>query len=180
MRKQLSVIIPQYSETADMIESTLMSIKHQVGYDLNKIELILVNDCGPIKLDSKGLSHMRLPFDISFETTEVNSGPGVTRQKGIDLAEGEWIVCIDADDIFSPDAFASFQYALDKNRNLKWINFSGKVVGLENQRAVIQDHRSELVWSFGHFINTDWLRKKRVRYHPEIRSNEEQVFFQAL
>jgi len=63
---------------------------------------------------------------------------------------------------------------------LKWINFSGKVVGLENQRAVIQDHRSELIWSFGHFINTDWLRKKKVKYHPEIRSNEEQVFFQAL
>ena len=180
MRKQLTVVIPQYSETPDMIESTLMSVKHQVGYDLNKIELIIVNDCGPSELSSKNLSHMRLPFDVKFEKTPVNSGPGVSRQHGIDMAEGEWVVCIDADDMFAPDAFASFQFALDQNPNLKWINFSGKVVGLENQRAVIQDHRSELVWSFGHFINTDWLRRKKVRYHSEIRSNEEQVFFQAL
>lgn len=180
MRKQLTVVIPQYSETPDMIESTLMSIKHQVGYDLNKIELIIVNDCGPSELTPKTLSHMRLQFDVKFEKTSVNSGPGVARQKGIDVAEGEWVVSIDADDIFAPDAFASFQFALDQNPNLKWINFSGKVVGLDNQRAVIQDHRSELVWSFGHFINTDWLRKKKVKYHPEIRSNEEQVFFQAL
>ena len=89
-------------------------------------------------------------------------------------------MCIDADDIFTPDAFASFQLAIDQNPHLRWINFSGKVVRLENQRAIIQDHKSELVWSFGHFINTDWLRKKKVKYHPEIRSNEEQVFFQAL
>lgn len=180
MRKQLTVVIPHYSETPDMIESTLMSIKHQVGYDLNKIEVVLVDDCGPVELTKENLSHMRLPFDMTFLKTEKNSGPGWTRQIGLNSSEGEWVVCIDADDIFSPDAFASFQFALDQNPNLKWINFSGKVVGLENQRAVIQDHRSELIWSFGHFINTDWLRKKKVKYHPEIRSNEEQVFFQAL
>jgi glycosyltransferase involved in cell wall biosynthesis len=180
MRKQLTVVTPHYSETADMMESMLMSIKHQVGYDLNKIELILVDDCGPTKVAIEDISYMKLPFTVRFEKTTVNAGPGVARQKGIDNAEGEWVVCIDADDIFSPDAFASFQFALDQNQNLKWINFSGKVVGLDNQRAIIQDHRSELVWSFGHFLNTDWLRKKKVKYHPEIRSNEEQVFFQAL
>lgn len=180
MRKQLSIIIPQYSETVDMIEGLLMGIKHQVGYDLNKVEVLLTNDCGPSVIKPEDLEYMKLPFNVILLKTDKNSGPGWTRQISIDRAEGEWFVCIDADDLFSPDALASFQFALDQNPNLKWINFSGKVVGLENQRAVIQDHRSELVWSFGHFINTDWLRKKKVRYHPEIRSNEEQVFFQAL
>lgn len=180
MRKQLTIITPQYSETVEMMESLFMCIKHQVGYDLNKVEMILVNDCGPVEIKPKDIEYMNLPFNVRFEKTKVNSGPGVARGVGIDLAEGEWIICIDADDLFSPDAFASFQFALDQNPNLKWINFSGKVVGLENQRAIIQDHRSELIWSFGHFINTDWLRKKKVKYHPEIRSNEEQVFFQAL
>lgn len=180
MRKQLSIITPHYSETPDMIESMLMSIKHQVGFDLNKIELILIDDCGPTRITKKDLEYMKLPFDVKFEKTEVNSGPGWARQVGIDSAEGEWFISIDADDLFSPDAFASFQFALDQRPNLKWINFNGKVVGIENQKSTIQDHRSELVWSFGHFINLDWLRKKKVKYHPEIRSNEEQVFFQAL
>jgi len=76
MRKQLTVVIPHYSETPDMIESTLMSIKHQVGYDLNKIEVVLVDDCGPVELTKENLSHMRLPFDMTFLKTEKNSGPG--------------------------------------------------------------------------------------------------------
>lgn len=180
MRKQLSIITPHYSETVDMMESLFMSIKHQVGFDLNKVELILVWDHGPRNFDEKDLDHLNLPFKVRFTQTEENSGPGVARSVGIKEADGEWIVFIDADDLFTADAFTSFQTALDQNPHLKWINFSGKVVGMENQRSVVQEHRSELVWSFGHFINTDWLRKKGVDYHPEIRSNEEQVFFQAL
>src|SRR5690606_12944112 len=132
-----------------------MSIKHQVGFDLNRVEMIIVNDCGPVELKPEDLEYMKLPFKVRFLKTDKNSGPGVARSVGIRNVETDWFVCIDADDLFTQDAFTMFLNTIEQRPNLKWVNFSGKVVGIENQRTIIQDHKSELVWSFGHFINID-------------------------
>ena len=103
--KSLSIIIPMY-KVEDYIAECLQSILRQdyrkIGFDY---ELILVDDGSPdncVKVAQSILG--RLPYKLIRQT---NSGQGAARNAGLEVATGEFVWFVDADDWISDDSFSA-------------------------------------------------------------------------
>ncbi|MGM9832534.1 MAG: glycosyltransferase [Candidatus Limisoma sp.] len=103
--KSLSIIIPMY-KVEDYIAECLQSILRQdcrnIGFDY---ELILVDDGSPdncVKVAQSILS--RLPYKLIRQS---NSGQGAARNAALEVATGEFVWFVDADDWISDDSFAA-------------------------------------------------------------------------
>jgi cellulose synthase/poly-beta-1,6-N-acetylglucosamine synthase-like glycosyltransferase len=101
---KFSVVIPLYNK-APYIADTINSVLAQTMTDF---ELIVIDDGsidgGPELVAA--LIDPRLRF-----IRQVNAGVSVTRNRGIALAQGEWVVLVDADDWLHPRFLASLEFA---------------------------------------------------------------------
>ena len=103
--KSLSIIIPMY-KVEDYIAECLQSILRQdyrkIGLDY---ELILVDDGSPdncVKVAQSILS--RLPYKLIRQS---NQGLSMARNAGLEVATGEFVWFVDADDWISDDSFSA-------------------------------------------------------------------------
>lgn len=104
MSYKISVIVPVYN-CASYLERAIESVISQD--DFNNYELILVDDGS---IDESSLICDR--YNESYSNIKVyhqkNSGVSVARNKGIELAEGEWIMFLDSDDYLSENVTDKF------------------------------------------------------------------------
>ncbi|WP_053406119.1 glycosyltransferase family A protein [Persicobacter sp. CCB-QB2] len=95
-----TVVIPVYN-AAPYIYETIHSVIHQSN---PSFEIICVDDCSSD--DSvqiiKALQR-QYPGKISLLENEKNSGPAISRNRGIAKARGEFILPLDADDLIHPE-----------------------------------------------------------------------------
>lgn len=93
---KVSVIMPSYNK-AEYIGEAINSILNQTWEDF---ELIVIDDCSTDRSADvvKGIKDFRIKFLQNSE----NIGIAANRNKGLELAQGEYIALLDADDI-SPD-----------------------------------------------------------------------------
>lgn len=132
MSKELiSIIVPVYN-SEKYLSVCLESILSQ-SYE--NFELILIND---------GSTDNSLDICKSFEKKDErirvcsikNSGAGGARNKGLELAKGQYIAFIDCDDIVSPDYLERLLEGMKADMDLscvKYINFESKVSFSEKQ-----------------------------------------------
>lgn len=128
---KISVIIPVY-RPGELFYRCIDSVCNQT---LRDIEIILVDDCG----NDETFDHVRrLESEdprIHIITNEKNSGPGISRNKAIDCANGEYVAFLDADDYMSDD-FLELLYQKAENTKKPHIvcgsyvtvNTDGKVI----------------------------------------------------
>ncbi|GAB1373867.1 MAG: glycosyltransferase family 2 protein [Bacteroidales bacterium] len=98
----ISVIIPVY-RVSSLIERSLNSIINQTFRDF---ELVLVDDCGgdnsiEIAEELLAASWQRGIFKIEYNNS--NLGVSASRQRGMEVASGDYIIHLDSDDYFEPN-----------------------------------------------------------------------------
>lgn len=106
----ISVIIPAYNCEKTILE-TINSVLQQT---YSNFELIIINDGSQdstLEIVNK-IQDSRLRV-FSFD----NAGGNVSRNRGLHLAQGEFISFLDADDIWTSDKLDSQLKALEKNTN---------------------------------------------------------------
>lgn len=91
----ISVVIPTYSRSETTLR-LLGDVERQVGVEF---EVIVVDDCSPV---NPVVSLTRQFPRVTLLRNNVNSGPAVTRNRGIRAARGEIIVGFD-NDVSVPD-----------------------------------------------------------------------------
>ena len=111
----ISVIVP-YWNAEKWIERCAESLKSQQG----DFEFIFVNDHST----DKGKELVTLCSDDRFVVVDNQHSKGVSgaRNTGLDLAKGEWITFLDADDELLPDAWDKFNRATEINANIFQFN----------------------------------------------------------
>lgn len=97
MKKLVSIIIPYKNEEEAQLAVVLSSINNQIGIDFSKVEVILIGD-GGYRLNSLTVFNIFDNIDIRYYYCSESSGPGVTRQFGMDKAVGQYYMFMDADD----------------------------------------------------------------------------------
>jgi len=111
---RVTVVMPAYN-AARFIASAIESVKAQTFRDL---ELIVVNDGSP---DTDELETALIPFfDDVVYVDQANLGAGPARNRAIDLARGELIAFLDADDEWLPDFLAEQTKLIDRGWDMAY------------------------------------------------------------
>ena len=95
----LSIIIPIYN-AEKTLPRTLKSLNHIHTNDQNNTEIILIDDGSKDKSFSilKKYQKSKVKFRVLLYRQNKNINPGLARNQGINIASGQWIFFLDADD----------------------------------------------------------------------------------
>ena len=106
----LSIITPSYNQ-GEFIEDNIMSIKNQLEYA--NIEHIVV-DGGSDDETINILQKHEDDYNLRW-VSEPDQGQSHAINKGIKMAEADWIGWQNSDDFYLPNAFERFSQAVDSN-----------------------------------------------------------------
>ena len=95
----VSVIIPVYN-AEKVLGHTLDSIINQT---YKKIEIVLVDDCSKDNSAALIASYKGKYDNIIYFKQETNQGAGAARNKALELANGQYVAFLDADDIWKSE-----------------------------------------------------------------------------
>lgn len=109
----VSIIVPCYKQ-AHFLNESLQSVLDQTYVDW---ECIIVNDGSPDNTESIAQQWCNKDNRFSYLHKENGGLPGA-RNTGIANSKGEFIVCLDSDDILYPDFLAQLVPELQLNDNL--------------------------------------------------------------
>lgn len=94
---KVSVIIPFFNRV-DLVVRAINSVYEQTYKDF---EVILIND-GSTDSDSLIKNKYEQFANFSLIRLDENQGPGMARNKGVEVAKGEFIAFLDSDDTWNP------------------------------------------------------------------------------
>ena len=101
---ELSVIVPTFN-SSNTIERLMHSLSNQIFKDF---EIIFIDDCSSddtVDAIRKTLQNTNIKYQLLIN--ESNRGPGYSRNRGIENANGDYIVFIDSDDAVREDHLSS-------------------------------------------------------------------------
>lgn len=175
----LDIIIPQYKENDKIVNRLLLSINKQKNIDFKTLGIIIVNDASNVKL-SKKLFKEFPRLNITYLRNEINSGPGITRQNGIDASKARYVTFMDADDMYYTNNALELVYKAINESNpdlilTKWLEEDKEF----NQIKLIP-HDSDVIWVHGKFIKRQYLIDNNIRFSNNLRMHEDSYFSTLL
>ncbi len=185
MRKTLiSVIIPVFN-CERYLPECLDSV---ISQTLQDVEIILINDSSTDSsqeiIDKYGLSDSRIrPVEL-----EENRGVGYARNTGIEMAEGEFIIFLDADDYWDDDRMLESLYETAINDKADLVKFGYYKLDSAGQRVIHQVDKPRTVklrsgkdWSFSYspwslLIARKLVIENDIRFDPRLLIGEDSLF----
>ncbi len=116
----VSIITPVYN-CEKFIKETIESVLNQT---YAKIELLLIDDCS--KDNSAAIIHTFNDDRIVYFKQEKNMGAGVARNKALELAKGQYVAFLDADDIWEKDKIEKQLKLMADTKS--WFSYTGASV----------------------------------------------------
>ncbi|MCR5349882.1 MAG: glycosyltransferase family 2 protein [Acholeplasmatales bacterium] len=177
MENILDIIIPHYKESKEMLDNALNSISIQEGIDFRRINVIIVNDCGnPILDDELKIKYRKL--NIVYLCNEINLGPGLTRQRGLNASMAKYVTFLDCDDEFYSNA--ALTNVIDRmeqyNDNVLVTSIIEEV--FINGRSFIFKHMpNEIQGLHGIFYKRQYLVDNNIKFHNELWHCEDSYFY---
>lgn len=178
----ISVILP-YKNAEPWIERAIKSMKIQKG----DLEFILVNDASEDK--SKTVAKKAAGKDKRFVFAENKREPGVSgaRNTGLDMAKGEWITFLDADDEFVPEAGEVFvrmtQLQQEPNiiqaNQLRYYEKSGKLKPKwTNKRGIYCPEHLPVFWCmvWNKLYRRSFIEEHGIRFIEGLQYGEDEIF----
>ena len=168
----IDVIIPAYN-AHDTIERTLFSIAFQKNVD--DLNVYIVNDASE-KDYSNEVMFFKNFMNIKELKLKINGGPGVARQFGIDKSNSNYIVFIDADDVFSNPFSIKILYENMENSNADVV-ISSFYEELED--GTTKEHIDDSIWLHGKMYRREFLEKHNIKFNNTY-ANEDNGFNQLV
>lgn len=178
--RKIDVIIPAYNVPDNILFRCLASIACQ---DIvSELEVTIVDDASTVQNYAKIIGYFESILKVKLLRYEVNGGPGVARQYGIDHTENGYMTFIDADDTFN-GAFAlkALRNGIEMNNGIYQM-----CVGVfdevheynmpSGEAPILMPHEQDMVWMFGKLYRRNYIDKYKIRFHETSRANEDNGF----
>lgn len=189
MKPKVSVIIPIYNP-GEALRKCVDSVLAQSYHD---IEIILINDGSTDNSDILCRKFAAADKRITYIRQE-NAGVSAARNRGVEIAVGEYICFVDSDDYVDPDYVLSMIEAISKSeadiviQGLKYIRngvTEHKEIfgeGLFHVSA-LTDIQFDKIFSFcGPYcklFKPDIIKRNKIYFPCELSFGEDAVFFHA-
>ena len=184
----VSIIMPVYNDE-EVIGQSITSVANQT---LNDLELIVIND-GSTDNTLDILNEFADKYDFIKVVSQENQGSGKARNYGMDIANGEYIGFLDADDYFIDDDALErlYEVAVLNNANMVTGNIlhdvdnPGEFVPFKHleyftEDKVILPEDYGIPWSFYKSIfKTDFLLSNKI-YFPDLLRGQDPVFLAEI
>lgn len=178
--RKIDVIIPAYNVPDEILFRCLASIACQ---DIvNELKVTIVDDASEKQNYAKVAKCFESIMDIDILRYEVNGGPGVARQYGIDHTSNGYMTFIDADDTFN-GAFAlkALRNGIELGSGVYHtcigvfdeVHEEGMPVG---EAPILMPHEQDMIWMFGKLYRRSFIDKYKIRFHESSRANEDNGF----
>ena len=182
MQAPVSIITPMYNSEA-YISETINSVLNQT---YTNWELILIDD-----FSSDKTLEMMQPFtsknpNIKLFKNESNQGAAISRNKGIEIAQGDYITFLDADDLWLPEKLEK-QLAFMQKENCdvcftsyNLINEKGKLLN-KTVKALKELSYNKLLKSnyIGNLTGTYNAKTLGKIYAPNLRKRQDWLLWLA-
>lgn len=152
---ELSIIIPTYNRK-DVLLRTLQALNNQT-YSLKKVEVIVIDDHSA-KSPEREISKLKTEYTLRFIREDHNIGQGRIRNRGIKLAQGEYVFFI-GDDTIPTESF------IEEHMNIHKENAGVAVLG-------------RVLWApelRNEFMN--YIEKIQFHYHTIKDKNDVKLHF---
>ena len=180
---QVSIIMPYFNKKK-FIKASIDSVLMQ---SFQNFEIIIIYD--DINLDDYQFikNFEKLDNRIKVIKNMHNLGPGLSRNKGIEVSTGEYIAFLDCDDIWEKD---KLKYQIDFMLQNKYIltfssyniiNSKDKLIG--NRKAKKTISYNDLIWSCDIGLSTVIIKKNVFNDYcrfPDLKTKEDFVLWLKL
>lgn len=188
-----SVIIPVYN-TADFVKEAILAITHQT---LEDIEIIAIDD-GSTDNSLKIIREIAASDGRVKVYTQENRGLSETRNRGLEIARGEYVYFMDSDDLLDKSAlFECYEKCQKDGLDFVFFDadtFGEPLMGLNENyyrtyliKEEVQSGLSRLEYFFANsgyepsaclnFIKRSYLEKIKLRFYPNILHEDELFTF---
>jgi len=111
---KISVIIPVFNIANELVDCMESLNRQSMPKDL--FEVIIVDDCSSDNTFEIARRYSEKETNVRCYRLSRNGGPGIARNKGIDEAEGDFIIFLDGDDFLPDHALESLHVAAVKHQ----------------------------------------------------------------
>lgn len=176
--KLVSIIIPVYNASR-FLEETINSIQEQT---YSNWKAIFIDDCSSDNSYNLIKKYQKEDKRIKLIKNKTNSGAAVSRNNGINHAEGDYICFLDADDKWHPEklekqinfmqklncefSFTGYQFANEK------CNPNGKIVSVPDKINYQQALKNTTIWTSTVMFDMGKLTKDDI-YMPNIKRGQD-------
>ncbi|WP_121611004.1 glycosyltransferase family 2 protein [Mesobacillus foraminis] len=187
--KKITVITAAYN-AEQFISKTIESVINQtMGFD--QIQYIIIDDCSTDSTGKLIEEYAAKYKDICYVSLNENTGsPGTPRNIGIELAEGDYITFLDADDWLAPNALEWLMNILDETNDDyvvgKTIKVESKGESIIGEFNSISERRSvspfDIPYFFYHMgptarmMKLSLLKENNIGF-PDMKFAEDKLFF---
>lgn len=143
-KTKFSIIVPIYN-----VEKYLSECLHSIlNQNYSDYEIICIDDASVD--NSARILHEYAEEDnrITILKNEKNMGLSCSRNRGLEIAKGEYVFFVDSDDYISPNTLSVLHKYLDKNKvDILKFNFEEKIESgdiKENRKTLMKDYDNNL------------------------------------
>lgn len=174
MRPLISIVIPYYNRP-QYVQRAVESVLRQ---SYTNWELILIDDCSVDKVNLEEIKQKNIR--ILHLTNQINVGPGLSRQTGVDNSSGEFICFLDSDDIYEPTFLQDLLYLHIKQPEIAGAYCITKSTNGDINRKSDIECKQLLPYLFTMnrpWETSSWLwRKTEIAAWKNLRTNEDWLF----
>ncbi len=191
----VTVVMAAFNAEA-CLDRALDSLRAQT---LTDWELVVVDDCSTDGTAALLAARAAVEPRIRVVRQAVNRGPAAARNRGLDLARGDWVTILDSDDAFRPERLCALVALAERTGatlvadNLVMFDLvaaeetgTAYEVRAGGQTLLAADilrgemrNRTSLGF-IKPLIATDLLRQTGIRYHEDLRFAEDMMFYLEL
>ena len=170
-----SIIIPAYN-CKETLLSLLQNLEEQ-NLTKEELQIIISDDCSTISYDYI-INNFKDKLNIKKVVSKYNGGTGNARQKGVQLATGEYIAFIDQDDLFVPQVLSKVKNLLLENPGIDYL-ITGLTYKSSEDGSVLMQYdpfsaNQQPGWIHGKFFHLEnFWKKYNLHFPKDLRSHQD-------
>jgi len=167
---RVSIVVPHYKESWDVVRPLFESIDSQLGFDLENLEVILVNDSPEDRFSGDLFEY------YNFKTKIVNKGHhgvSASRNFGLEEATGDYVMFCDCDDRFI-SAYALYSFAKHFGCDIIRTPFLEDQL-IDGDLKLIR-HDGDVSFVHGKMYRREFLLENNIKFDPKLTIHEDGYF----